>query len=123
MFYTKWLISKLVKMENPYQEPQKGCLLCNVTVDYKNIQVHVGPVVLQSPRVHLHFFPTSIWTEAVVFHPHSNAHLSSLQLLSQFISPHTGKIYGRHFTGESLLLKLKYGLLTFSSFCCLFLPF
>ncbi|TNM92029.1 small ribosomal subunit protein bS18m [Takifugu rubripes] len=48
----------LVKMENPYKEPQKGCLLCNVTVDYKNIQ-----------------------------------------LLSQFISPHTGHIYARHFTG------------------------
>ncbi|XP_033503233.2 small ribosomal subunit protein bS18m [Epinephelus lanceolatus] len=47
-----------VKMENPYKEPEKGCLLCNVTVDYKNIQ-----------------------------------------LLSQFISPHTGRIYGRHITG------------------------
>ncbi|XP_061553987.1 28S ribosomal protein S18c, mitochondrial [Phycodurus eques] len=48
----------LVKMENPYKEPQKGCVLCNVTVDFKNIQ-----------------------------------------LLSQFISPHTGRIYGRHITG------------------------
>ncbi|XP_061603339.1 28S ribosomal protein S18c, mitochondrial isoform X2 [Phyllopteryx taeniolatus] len=28
----------LVKMENPYKEPQKGCVLCNVTVDFKNIQ-------------------------------------------------------------------------------------
>ncbi|XP_072228795.1 small ribosomal subunit protein bS18m [Leuresthes tenuis] len=48
----------LVKMENPYKEPEKGCVLCNITVDYKNIQ-----------------------------------------LLSQFISPHTGRIYGRHITG------------------------
>lgn len=122
MFDTNWLISKLVKMENPYKEPQKGCLLCNVTVDYKNIQVRVGPVLLQSSRVHLHFFPTSIWTEAAVFHPLSNTHLSSLQLLSQFISPHTGKIYGRHFTGEPPPLKLKHGLLT-SSPVCLFLAF
>ncbi|XP_051794536.1 28S ribosomal protein S18c, mitochondrial isoform X2 [Acanthochromis polyacanthus] len=45
-------------MENPYKEAQKGCILCNITVDYKNIQ-----------------------------------------LLSQFISPHTGRIYGRHITG------------------------
>ncbi|XP_070844898.1 small ribosomal subunit protein bS18m [Chaetodon trifascialis] len=48
----------LVKMENPFKEAQKGCFLCNVTVDFKNIQ-----------------------------------------LLSQFISPHTGRIYGRHITG------------------------
>ncbi|XP_053196648.1 28S ribosomal protein S18c, mitochondrial-like [Scomber japonicus] len=48
----------LVKMENPYKEPQKGCILCSVSVDFKNIQ-----------------------------------------LLSQFISPHTGRIYGRHITG------------------------
>ncbi|XP_022623127.1 28S ribosomal protein S18c, mitochondrial [Seriola dumerili] len=48
----------LVKMENPYKEPEKGCVLCNVKVDYKNVQ-----------------------------------------LLSQFISPHTGRIYGRHITG------------------------
>ncbi|KAM9451294.1 small ribosomal subunit protein bS18m [Clarias gariepinus] len=47
-----------IKMENPYKQPQKGCILCNVEVDYKNIQ-----------------------------------------LLSQFISPHTGRIYGRHITG------------------------
>ncbi|KAG7217777.1 hypothetical protein INR49_010129, partial [Caranx melampygus] len=25
-------------MENPFKEPQKGCILCNVQVDYKNIQ-------------------------------------------------------------------------------------
>ncbi|XP_041815612.1 28S ribosomal protein S18c, mitochondrial [Chelmon rostratus] len=50
--------SMLVKTENPFKEPQKGCILCNVTVDFKNIQ-----------------------------------------LLSQFISPHTGRIYGRHITG------------------------
>ncbi|KAM7368578.1 hypothetical protein PAMP_012905 [Pampus punctatissimus] len=48
----------LVKIENPYKEPRKGCVLCNVTVDFKNIQ-----------------------------------------LLSQFISPYTGRIYGRHITG------------------------
>ncbi|KAM4528075.1 small ribosomal subunit protein bS18m [Odontesthes bonariensis] len=48
----------LVKMENPYKESEKGCVLCNITVDYKNTQ-----------------------------------------LLSQFISPHTGRIYGRHITG------------------------
>nr|XP_057912141.1 28S ribosomal protein S18c, mitochondrial [Doryrhamphus excisus] len=48
----------LVKMANPYKAPDKGCVLCNVTVDFKNIQ-----------------------------------------LLSQFISPHTGRIYGRHMTG------------------------
>ncbi|KAF7216727.1 small ribosomal subunit protein bS18m isoform X1 [Nothobranchius furzeri] len=48
----------IIQMENPYKEPQKGCTLCNVTVDFKNIQ-----------------------------------------LLSQFVSPHTGRIYGRHITG------------------------
>ncbi|XP_029371380.1 small ribosomal subunit protein bS18m [Echeneis naucrates] len=48
----------LVKMDNPYREPQKGCLLCSIQVDYKNVQ-----------------------------------------LLSQFVSPHTGRIYGRHITG------------------------
>lgn len=30
---------KLAKMENPFKEAQKGCVLCSVTVDYKNIQV------------------------------------------------------------------------------------
>ncbi|KAF1377956.1 hypothetical protein PFLUV_G00206170 [Perca fluviatilis] len=29
----------LVKMENPFKEPQKGCLLCNVSVDFKNTQL------------------------------------------------------------------------------------
>ncbi|XP_004085306.1 28S ribosomal protein S18c, mitochondrial isoform X1 [Oryzias latipes] len=48
----------LVKMENPYKQPQRGCILCNLNVDYKNTQ-----------------------------------------LLSQFISPHSGRIYGRHLTG------------------------
>ncbi|XP_066501984.1 28S ribosomal protein S18c, mitochondrial [Hoplias malabaricus] len=47
-----------IKMDNPFKQPQKGCILCNVPVDYKNVQ-----------------------------------------LLSQFISPHTGRIYGRHITG------------------------
>ncbi|XP_048876235.1 28S ribosomal protein S18c, mitochondrial isoform X2 [Brienomyrus brachyistius] len=47
-----------ITMENPYKEPPKGCILCNVTVDHKNVQ-----------------------------------------LLSQFVSPHTGCIYGRHITG------------------------
>ncbi|KAM3938481.1 small ribosomal subunit protein bS18m [Leptodactylus fuscus] len=46
------------KMENPYQEPPKRCILCGIPVDYKNTQ-----------------------------------------LLSQFVSPHTGRIYGRHITG------------------------
>uniref|UniRef100_A0A3B5MKL1 Small ribosomal subunit protein bS18m n=1 Tax=Xiphophorus couchianus TaxID=32473 RepID=A0A3B5MKL1_9TELE len=45
-------------MGNPSRESKKGCVLCNVTVDFKNIQ-----------------------------------------LLSQFVSPHTGRIYGRHITG------------------------
>ncbi|XP_069557075.1 small ribosomal subunit protein bS18m isoform X1 [Brachyistius frenatus] len=49
---------RFVKMENPYKQEQKGCMLCNVTVNYKNIQ-----------------------------------------LLSQFVSPYTGRIYGRHITG------------------------
>ncbi|KAH0615803.1 hypothetical protein JD844_026338 [Phrynosoma platyrhinos] len=47
-----------VPMENPYKEPPKKCILCGITLDYKNVQ-----------------------------------------LLSQFISPHTGKILGRHITG------------------------
>ncbi|XP_026554160.1 28S ribosomal protein S18c, mitochondrial [Pseudonaja textilis] len=47
-----------VPMENPYKEPPKKCVLCGVTVDYKNIQ-----------------------------------------LLSQFISPYTGHIFGHHITG------------------------
>ncbi|KAG7499415.1 28S ribosomal protein S18c, mitochondrial [Solea senegalensis] len=48
----------LVKMDNPFKEPPKGCALCNVEVDFKNTQ-----------------------------------------LLSQFVSPHTGRIYSRHITG------------------------
>uniref|UniRef100_A0A3Q0SWR9 Small ribosomal subunit protein bS18m n=1 Tax=Amphilophus citrinellus TaxID=61819 RepID=A0A3Q0SWR9_AMPCI len=55
---SRFCLHPLVSMENPYREPQKGCALCDVTVDFKNIQ-----------------------------------------LLSQFISPHTGRIYGRHITG------------------------
>ncbi|MBN3311876.1 RT18C protein, partial [Atractosteus spatula] len=47
-----------IKMENPYKEPPKKCILCGIAVDYKNVQ-----------------------------------------LLSQFVSPHTGRIYGRHITG------------------------
>ncbi|KAJ8339114.1 hypothetical protein SKAU_G00359000 [Synaphobranchus kaupii] len=47
-----------ITMENPFKEPEKGCILCNITVDYKNVQ-----------------------------------------LLSQFVSPHTGRIYGRNITG------------------------
>ncbi|MEE6460051.1 hypothetical protein FKM82_000843 [Ascaphus truei] len=45
-------------IDNPYKEPPKKCILCGVSVDYKNTQ-----------------------------------------LLSQFVSPHTGRIYGRHITG------------------------
>lgn len=26
-------------MENPFKEQQKGCILCNITVDYRNTQV------------------------------------------------------------------------------------
>ncbi|XP_034287039.1 small ribosomal subunit protein bS18m [Pantherophis guttatus] len=47
-----------VSMENPYKEPPKKCVLCGVTIDYKNVQ-----------------------------------------LLSQFISPYTGRILGSHITG------------------------
>ncbi|XP_008109215.1 small ribosomal subunit protein bS18m [Anolis carolinensis] len=47
-----------VAMENPYKEPPKKCILCGMTLDYKNIQ-----------------------------------------LLSQFVSPYTGRIFGRHITG------------------------
>ncbi|KAL0965702.1 hypothetical protein UPYG_G00284630 [Umbra pygmaea] len=47
-----------VQMDNPYKQPEKGCILCNIPIDFKNVQ-----------------------------------------LLSQFISPHTGRIYGRHITG------------------------
>ncbi|XP_048383875.1 28S ribosomal protein S18c, mitochondrial isoform X2 [Stegostoma tigrinum] len=47
-----------IKLENPYKEPPKKCILCGVPVDYKNVQ-----------------------------------------LLSQFISPYTGRIFGRHITG------------------------
>lgn len=43
------LTLQLVKMENPYKQPQKGCLLCNVKVDFKNIQVRDAPEAL--PRV------------------------------------------------------------------------
>ncbi|XP_078260182.1 small ribosomal subunit protein bS18m [Rhinoraja longicauda] len=47
-----------IKLENPFKEPPKKCILCGVSVNYKNIQ-----------------------------------------LLSQFISPYTGRIFGRHITG------------------------
>ncbi|XP_060707593.1 28S ribosomal protein S18c, mitochondrial [Hemiscyllium ocellatum] len=47
-----------ITLENPYKEPPKKCILCGVSVDYKNVQ-----------------------------------------LLSQFISPYTGRIFGRHITG------------------------
>ncbi|XP_068089627.1 small ribosomal subunit protein bS18m [Hyperolius riggenbachi] len=49
---------KPVELENPFKQPPKKCILCDVTVDFKNVQ-----------------------------------------LLSQFVSPHTGRIYGRHITG------------------------
>jgi len=26
-------------MENPYKQPPKTCILCNITVDFKNVQV------------------------------------------------------------------------------------
>lgn len=34
-----FIISKLAQMENPFKEQQKGCILCNITVDYRNTQV------------------------------------------------------------------------------------
>uniref|UniRef100_A0A3B3HM43 Mitochondrial ribosomal protein S18C n=1 Tax=Oryzias latipes TaxID=8090 RepID=A0A3B3HM43_ORYLA len=34
-------VLQLVKMENPYKQPQRGCILCNLNVDYKNTQVSV----------------------------------------------------------------------------------
>ncbi|XP_066278046.1 large ribosomal subunit protein mL66-like [Branchiostoma lanceolatum] len=46
------------RMEDPYKEEVKRCILCNVELSYKNPQ-----------------------------------------LLSQFLSPYTGRIYGRHITG------------------------
>uniref|UniRef100_A0A669PVC1 Small ribosomal subunit protein bS18m n=1 Tax=Phasianus colchicus TaxID=9054 RepID=A0A669PVC1_PHACC len=51
-------LTALLKMENPYKEPPKKCILCGINVDYKNVQ-----------------------------------------LLSQFVSPYSGRIYGRHITG------------------------
>ncbi|KAM9793966.1 28S ribosomal protein S18c, mitochondrial isoform X1 [Syngnathus typhle] len=66
-----------VRMNNPYKEPHKGCVLCDVTVDFKNIQ-HACP-------------PLSPWK--------CKRRGVCVQLLSQFISPHTGRIYGRHITG------------------------
>lgn len=43
-----------------------------------------------------------------------------LQLLSQFISPHTGRIYGRHITGKQLKLKMYYLLwISFAGRCFL----
>ncbi|TRY60917.1 hypothetical protein DNTS_035175, partial [Danionella cerebrum] len=45
-------------MENPYKEPAEKCILCNETIDFRNVQ-----------------------------------------LLSQFISPTTGRIYSRRLTG------------------------
>lgn len=53
--------SQFVQMENPYKEPQKACILCNVTVDYKNIQVSLEVEVLRECRVpsnchHMMFF-------------------------------------------------------------------
>uniref|UniRef100_A0A4W5PXE0 Mitochondrial ribosomal protein S18C n=1 Tax=Hucho hucho TaxID=62062 RepID=A0A4W5PXE0_9TELE len=28
-----------LRMENPYEQPQKGCILCDITVDFKNVQL------------------------------------------------------------------------------------
>ncbi|XP_033009898.1 LOW QUALITY PROTEIN: 28S ribosomal protein S18c, mitochondrial-like [Lacerta agilis] len=65
--YSEQLSSKAdmpVSVDNSYKEPPKKCVLCGVTVDYKNVQ-----------------------------------------LLSQFISPHTGHIFGRHITLTGLCAK------------------
>lgn len=59
---------QIVKMENPYKEPRKGCVLCSVTVDYKNIQVsdsrvdfHSGCTLLDSVAQNEMFRRT--WTQ------------------------------------------------------------
>ncbi|TSP09046.1 28S ribosomal protein S18c, mitochondrial [Bagarius yarrelli] len=70
-------------MENPYKQAQKGCVLCSVSVEYKNIQVSSSDTIQKCGLV--------AWD---VTQTHS-----CVQLLSQFISPHTGRIYGRHITG------------------------
>ncbi|KAM9841214.1 small ribosomal subunit protein bS18m [Aulostomus maculatus] len=48
----------LLKMDNPYEKSPRRCVLCNIAVDFRNVQ-----------------------------------------LLSQFISPFSGRIYGRRITG------------------------
>ncbi|POI25110.1 hypothetical protein CIB84_011139, partial [Bambusicola thoracicus] len=57
-----------IEMENPYKEPPKRCILCGINVDYKNVQV-------SALKMYVH-----------------------VKLLSQFVSPYTGRIYGRHIT-------------------------
>ncbi|KAJ6657529.1 hypothetical protein lerEdw1_002464 [Lerista edwardsae] len=61
------LLFQPLPMENPYKEPPKKCILCGITVDYKNVQ-----------------------------------------LLSQFISPYTGHIFGRHITVFELRNKINF---------------
>lgn len=43
-------------MENPFKEQQKGCILCNMTVDYRNTQVGIlGVVSCSSAEIMLKF--------------------------------------------------------------------
>uniref|UniRef100_A0A8B9R8F6 Small ribosomal subunit protein bS18m n=1 Tax=Anas platyrhynchos TaxID=8839 RepID=A0A8B9R8F6_ANAPL len=63
-------------MENPYKEPPRKCVLCGIKVDYKNI-TRVTALCSRGGRQQ----PKANW------------------LLSQFVSPYTGRIYGRHITG------------------------
>lgn len=100
------VVFKLVKMENPYTEPQKRCVLCNVTVDFKNTQVSQGSPAAQREEL------SCTWESVCkldpipqrpLFETQTFPCLSWFQLLSQFISPYTGRIYGRHVTGEQLV--------------------
>ncbi|XP_048474945.1 28S ribosomal protein S18c, mitochondrial isoform X4 [Rhincodon typus] len=71
-----------IKLENPYKEPPRKCILCGVPVDYKNVQKWARDTAADKTQPH--------------FRDHA---LNEQQLLSQFISPYTGRIFGRHITG------------------------
>lgn len=81
-------------MTNPYQEPEKGCVLCKVEVDFKNIQVNIYIMTWQLQAAQ------PMCLVSVTLGSFSFFLLCLLQLLSQFISPYTGRIYGRHITGN-----------------------
>ncbi|CAB1352928.1 unnamed protein product, partial [Coregonus sp. 'balchen'] len=51
-----------LRMENPYEQPQNGCILCNITVYFKNVQVcgkkqgfmsvtHKDPHFMKDPNI------------------------------------------------------------------------